>query len=208
MSARRPALVTVTYDAVHVERKESVIPVRLPWKLGCRDSVCPVSVEWKASPNYQIVKAELVGTGKNPRVRGIPEVTIAPGGQAFIVNAELNRPSLFTQWITDHPVSVKITQERRSAPKTRTWALPMEVKVPGETIMPLPALSSYWQPTRRQVALDLVEGDRKIWSGPNMPVNRPLQLQGHPVMVSAIVRNNQLVLTVTNPVSGPTPVGD
>lgn len=202
------ATVTVTYEAVHVERKDSMIPVRLPWKLGCRDSVCPVSVEWKAAQGYRIVSAELNGTGKDSRVRGVPEVKIAPDGQTLVVSADLNRPSLFEHFIPDHPVSVKVTQEKRSAPITRTFPLQMEVKVPGQTVMPLPALTNYWLATKRQVTLDLTEGNRKIWSGADMPVNRPLQLQGHAVMVSATVQNNQLVLTVTNPVSGPTPIGD
>jgi PKD repeat protein len=201
------ATVTVTYEAVHVERKDTVIPVRLAWKDGCRDSVCPVSVEWPALQGYQVVKAELNGTGKDSRVRGVPDVKVAPDGSKVIVSAELNRPSLLTRFIPDHPVYVKVTQEKRSAPQKRMWALPMEVKVPGQTALPLPTLSSYWQPTSRQVTLDLAEGERKIWSGPDMPVNRPLQLQGHPVMVSATVQNNQLVLSVANPVSGPTPVG-
>jgi len=202
------AMVTVTYEAVHVERKESVIPVRLPWKNGCRDSVCPVTVEWKALQGCQVVKAELVGTGKDAHVRGMPTVQIAPDSSKVIVSAELNRPSfLLVHFIPDYSVHIKVTQEARSAPTTRAWALPLEVKVPGQTALPLPALSDYWQPTKRQVTLDLTEGDRKIWSGSEMPVNRPLQLQGHPVMVSAGVQNNQLVLTVTNPVSGSVPIG-
>ena len=49
---------------------------------------------------------------------------------------------------------------------------------------------SYWQVTKRQVTLDITEGDRKIWSGADMPVNRPVQLQGHTVVVSATVINS------------------
>lgn len=202
------ATVTVTYEAVHVERKENVIPLRLPWKEGCRDSVCPVSVEWSAWQDYQIVKAELMDPGKNARVRGTPAVTIAPNGQKLIVSAELNRPTFFARIIPDHPVYVKVTQEKRLAKTRALPPLATEVKVPGQTVLPLPTLNSYWQATKRQVTLDLVEGNRKVWSGPQMPVNRPLQLQGHAVMVSATVQNDQLVLTVTNPVSGTGTIGD
>ena len=203
------ATVTLTYEAVHVERKENMVPLRLAWKEGCRDSVCPVAVEWRALPGYKIVKAELTDTTKNSRVRGIPDVKVAPDGDKVMVSADLNRPPLLNRLLpmTEHPVTIKVTQEKRSAPKVKTWPLPLEVKVPGQTVVTFPTLGTDWLATRRQVTLDLAEGDRKIWSGPDMPVNRPLQLQGHPVMVSATVQNNQLVLTVTNPVSGPPPVG-
>jgi PKD repeat protein len=201
------ATVTITYEAVHVEHKEMVVPIRLPWKDGCRDSTCPVAVDWNAWQGFQLAKADLVGSGKDVRVRGAPDVKVAPDGKKLTVSATLNRPSLLTRFIPDHPVNVKIVQEKRGAPQMQTQTLPMQVKVPGQSTMTLPALSSYWQATKRQVTLNLAEGDRKIWSGSDMPVNRPLQLQGHPVMVSATVQNNQIVLTVTNPVSGPTPIG-
>ncbi len=84
----------------------------------------------------------------------------------------------------------------------------MSLNVPGQTVIPLPAPSGYWQATSRHVTLDLKEGQRKVWSGTDMPVNRPLQLQGHPVVVNATVQNNQIVLTVTNPPGGTAPLGN
>jgi PKD repeat protein len=211
-SANAPiATLTVVYEAVHVERQENVAAdVRLPWKLDCRDNLCTVAVDWLPKPGFQVAKAELNGTGKDARVRGVPRVDIAPDHSKVVVTADLMRPSgLLSHMIpAPHHVPIKVTLEKRSAATTKAFEVPACLKVPGQTVIPIPPMSGYWQATKRQVTLDVKEGARKIWSGSDMPVNRPLQLQGHPVVVNAAVQNNQVVLTVTNPQVGLVPQGN
>jgi PKD repeat protein len=202
------ARMTVIYEAVHVERRENVpVNVRLPWKVDCRENLCTASVDWLPNFGYQVVKAELNGTGKDARVRGVPSVEVARDGSRVTVTAEMVRPSSFANLIPSaHQVPIKVTLEKRSAPTTKPIEFSLCLNVPGQTEFPIPPLSGYWQATKRQVSLNLEEGARKIWSGSDMPVNRSLQLQGHPMLVSGAVQGNKVVLTVTSP-TGAAPIG-
>jgi hypothetical protein len=207
------AMLTVSYNAVHVDRQELPVSVRLPWRHDCRDNTCPSSAEWMLSnkPGYQIVKAELDGSVKDYKTHGQPTVQVAPDGSKVVVSAELMRPAGLIAKVMPqgHAIPLKLTVEKRSPPATKACQpIPVTLKVPGETSIPIPALSNYWQATNRTVTLDLCEGSRKIWSGTDMPVNRPLQLCGHAMVVSAAMRNDRIVLTVTSPVSGVPPTGN
>ena len=97
-------------------------------------------------------------------------------------------------------VPIKVTMEKRSGARPQTFDLPMCVNVPGLTKIPLPALSGNWQATKRQVALNLKEGDRAIWSSTDMPNHQQIQLVSHPgpVFVTGTVQDNQVVLTVSD----------
>jgi PKD repeat protein len=198
------ATLSVSYDAVHVERREDVsVHARLTWKHDCRDNLCPVATEWPAwQGGWHVVKAEYAGDGKDKLLHGAPKVEVAPGGAKVVVSAEMVRPSgMFTQMLPPvcH-VPLKVTLEKRSAAQGQAMPpLQIPVSVPGQTTIPIPPLIGDWQATSRKVTLDLADGKRKLWSGTDMPVNRPLQLKGRPVVVSATVQNNQVVLTVTNP---------
>lgn len=195
------ATVTVTYEAVHVERRDKVVPVRLTWPHDSNDVVCPCTGEWPAWQGFQIVKAELAGAGKDVHVRGVPQVAIAPDRLKVVVQADMIRPTGLTAWMQHtHQVPVRVTLEKRSAPAAQTTAVPMPLKVPGQTVIPIAGLpGGFWQATQRQVALDVAEGTRKLWSGTSMPANQVVQMQGRPVSVSATVQANQVVLTVTDP---------
>ena len=104
-------------------------------------------------------------------------------------------------------VPIKVTLEKRSGAAPKGFDLPWCVNVPGQTKIPLPALSGNWQATKRKVTLNLKEGDRAVWSGTDMPTNRPVQLKGRPVYVSATVQDNQVIVTVTDPRAGLPPTG-
>ncbi len=197
------ATVTVTYlAAVQVDRKENVpFNVMLAWNPDCKDTLCPVVAERSAVPGYQIVKAEINGNVRDALLRGVPTVEIAPDRSKVIVKGELVRPSGMLAHIRVLPkfhVPIKVTMEKRSGATPQTFELPMCVNVPGQTKIPLPALSGNWQATKRQVALNLKEGDRAVWSGTDMPSNNQVQLKGRPVFVSGTLQDNQVVLTVTD----------
>jgi hypothetical protein len=87
-------------------------------------------------------------------------------------------------------------------------ALQVRVKVPGQTVIPIPPACGQCQVMKPHVVLDVTEGPRKIWSGEEMPTNRTVTMQGHPVNISGTVQGNQLVLTVTNPPTGLPPLGN
>jgi PKD repeat protein len=206
------ATLSVSYDAVHVEHKDAQPHVRLTWKHDCRDSTCPATVEWTPwQGGWQIIKAEYAGDGKDKLLHGTPRVEVAPGGSKVVVSAEMARPAgMFSQMLPPvcH-VPLKVTLEKRSVAQAQAMPpLQLPVRVPGQTTIPIPPLMGDWQATSRKVTLDLADGNRKLWSGSDMPVNRPLQLRGHPVVVSAMMQNNQIVLTVTNPPPGLPPAGN
>lgn len=207
------ATVTVTYpEAVQVDRKESVpFDVMLTWKSECKDTLCPVVAERLAWPGYQIAKAEISGNVKDAPLRGAPSVEIAADKSKLIVKGEMIRPSgvpAHAHVLPKFAVPIKVTLEKRSGSGPKAWELPMCVNVPGQTRIPIPGLSGNWQATKRQVTLNLKEGDRSIWSGTDMPNNRQVQLKGRPVIVSAAVQDNQVVLTVTDPRAGLPPTGN
>jgi PKD repeat protein len=197
------AMVTVTYPgAIRVDRKENVpFNVMLAWNPNCKDTLCPVAAERMALPGYRIVKAEISGNVKDALLRGVPTVEIAPDGGKVMVKGELVRPSNLLVHLHVVPrfhVPIKVTMEKRSGATPQTFELPMCVNVPGQTKIPLPALAGTWQATKRQVALNLKEGDRAVWSGTIMPNHQPVQLKGRPVFVSGTLQDNQVVLTVTD----------
>ncbi len=208
------ATVTVTYpEAVQVDRKENVpFDVMLTWKPECKDTLCPVVGERHAWPGYQIAKAEISGNVKEVLLRGTPTVEIAPDRSKLIVKGEMVRPSgvsAHAHVLPKFAVPIKVTLEKRSGCAPKTWDLPMCVNVPGQTRIPIPGLCGNWLATKKPlVTLNLKEGDRAIWSGTDMPNNRPVQLKGRPVLVSATVQDNQVVLTVTDPRAGLPPVGN
>jgi PKD repeat protein len=197
------ATVTVTYlEAIQVDRKENVpFNVMLVWNSDCKDTLCPCVAERAALPGYQIVKAEISGNVKDSLMRGAPTVEIAADKSKVVVKGEMVRPSNLLSHIHVNPrfsVPIKVTMEKRSGAAPKAFELPMCVNVPGQTKIPLPALSGNWQATKRQVALNLKEGDRAVWSGTDMPNNRQIQLKGRPVYISGMVQDNQVVLTVTD----------
>src|SRR5205807_9993356 len=68
--------------------QESSVDVRVPWKDGCRDSSCPVVVDWLPKPGFQIAKAELAGNGKDTRLRGTPRLDVAPKGDKLTISTD------------------------------------------------------------------------------------------------------------------------
>jgi PKD repeat protein len=204
------ATVKVTYEAVQVDRKENVtLNVPLVWKADCKDTVCPVAGQYLAPPGYKVVHAEPGARAKDPLLQGLPSVAVGPDKDKVIVSGQMIRlPGTPAQSTPSCCVPVVVTLEKRTAPKSRPIELPMCLKVPGQTIIPIPSLSSNWQATNRTITLDLREGDRSIWSGKDLPTNRQVQLRGRPVLVNATLQGNQIVLTVTDPRAGLPPLGN
>jgi hypothetical protein len=197
------ATLKVVYQAVHVDRVEEQAPVRLAWRHDCRDATCPASADWLARAGYQIVKAELDSRVKDFKTHGLPRIDVAPDGKKLTVSAELQRPAGLIAKVMPqgHVIPLKVTLEKRSAPTTKEYRLPMSVALPGQTCIPIQPMPNGWQVIDRTVTLDICEGKRVMWSG-SLPVNCQMELQKHRMMVNAALQPNQLVLTVTSPVSG------
>ncbi len=203
------ATVSVSYDAVQVERQEKRMYVRLEWPHGNKDAYCAAVGQAVAPPGWRVLKATLDGSGQDPRVKGVPTVEVAPDQGRVLVKAELSRPGGLLGHLTPppHHVALNMTLEKRSASAPKTMEAVMPLTVPGRTAIPIPALSGNMQSATRQVRLDLAEGDRKIWSGTDLPVNRAMQLKNRPVVLTATMQDGQLVLTVVDPRTGLLPSG-
>jgi len=197
---------------VQVERRENVhFDVMLTWNSACKDNLCPVVSERHAPLGFEITKYEISGNVKNALLRGTPTVEIAPDKKKLIVKGEMVRPSGLLSHLYITPkfhVPIQVTLERRTGGAAKPYQFPMALNVPGQTKIPLPPLSGNWQATKRQIALNLKEGDRSVWSGTDMPSNRPMQLKNRPVILNAAVQDNQVVLTVTDQRAGLPQVGN
>jgi PKD repeat protein len=202
------AIVQVTYlDAVRVEHKSVDTNVVLYWKDGCKDNTCPVQAAYAALPDYRIADAKLNGDGKDPHLHGIPTVEISADKTKVLVSGEMIKQTglLNSKFITQSVrVPVKVALEKKSGSSAPKSMQPMTayVNVPGKTVIQLPWLSGGWQSTKRQVTLNLKDGESLRWSGTDMPTNKTTILKGRPVLVTGTVEANQLVLNVIDRATG------
>jgi hypothetical protein len=203
------ARLRVTYAALATSRLSLPVNVIVPWTSGHKETTCPFERTLlldNAHKDCQILAAE-VRNKQDPKVRNL-QVDIAPDRTKFTVRGELVHEAHWWKLKKQAPppwvAEVVLSLEKRSAPQEMAMdEIPVNVRVPGTTAIPMPRLSSGWQMTGKRLHLELWDGNRVAWSGEQPPTRTVLQLAHRPVLVSAVEQGEFLVLQVSD--ATPTP---
>lgn len=185
------ATLQVTYDAVQVRKGEKMHNVAVTFPGKGADSSFKFSVERTPDPGFQILKAELAKMATDAPVRNL-KLQIAPERNKVVLTGELLKSASST-W----NAQLKLTEELRSAPVKRSMEpIPVVLKVPGTTIVPVPHLARNWEAKQMNLNLELRDGAKVVWHGTQLPVNQPVQFQNRACRLTATETADQIRLDV------------
>jgi hypothetical protein len=89
-------------------------------------------------------------------------------------------------------VRVQLTQERRTPVSRPPVSVTTTLSVPGSAAVSLPPLPPGWVDPRRQLRLELRDGDRLVWQESQLPRGVPVQLQNRRCTLTAVPLGNQV----------------
>jgi hypothetical protein len=125
---------------------------------------------------------------------------VSPDKTKVLVSGELQRPSgslpagaRTPEWVAE----MKVVMERRSAPRTiNRGDVAMSVNLKGTIALPMQPLEKDYEIVRKQVSLQLWDGDRKAWEGSKGVTNAKVMLNNQSCLVTAIPQQDRFVLTI------------
>jgi PKD domain len=198
------ALLQVTYDAVHVRKKETVHNVAVSFPANSKENVYKFAVERQAEPGFQIVKADFLKPGQDASTHDL-KLELSADKTKVRLSGAMPRPKDSRGGSSAWTTQIVLTQEMSSAEVQRKMEpMLVSLKVPGTTTIPVPALPHSWQVRTKSISLELRDGGRIAWQGSHLPANQIVELHGHPCRLTATESTGQIrleVVVVKNAVS-------
>ena len=111
-------------------------------------------------------------------------------GGAVVIETVFARPG-----IGQLVVKAILTQEVRRKVNRPPVAVTTMLAVPGNGVLPLPPVPANWVDVKRQVQLEILDGNRVALSGANVGSGQPLPVavQGRPCWLNATMHDNEKV---------------
>jgi PKD repeat protein len=201
-SSEPTAKLLVTYEAVKVEHVVKDWKFHCGWQADLKQSVSPFRRERLADPGCTIKSAELTSGDNKTQVRNLKR-EIAPDGSKVILTGELSRPTGILAQITTAPAYVAqlhVEMERRSPSQTiNRGDVAMCVKLNSTTNIPLQPLEPGWEITRKQICLQLWDGDHKVWESSTAVANVKVMLNNQTCFVTMTPQNGEVLLKIDAP---------
>ena len=201
------AKLLVTYQAVRVDQYKRDMKVHCAWQGDVKESVSAFRRERPADVGCTFISAELANKGDpNAPVKNV-SVTIAPDKKKIVVAGELIKPKLAgttgaPSWLAD----VKVVMERRSPPQTISRGDVSMMVSPGKTIvLPLQPLEEGWEVIKKDLRLELWDGQRKVWEGSKAVAGAKLILNNQTCLVTATPQSDGFALKIDASGLGPPP---
>lgn len=199
-------LLTVTDQAARLEQMETRYTFGVPFPPEWTNDSYPFDRMAPARPGSEIADVRLVvgsnvGVGLqgktempiNPAILGVPGVRslslkLGPDRKSVHLTGELFRDPVTQRGVTPHVVlPVVLTQQRRVPVSGLANTMTSTLGVPGSTTIALPAVPADWTDVRRQVRLELRDGEQVLWPQSQLP----------PSGAQVTIKNRRCVLTAT-----------
>jgi hypothetical protein len=199
----------MNYTAVAVERQSLRCNIPVVWPAGHREAACPFEVTRLVDDmhkGYKVIAVD-VANKQDPHVHNL-SMQIAPDGSRYMIKGELVQEKRWFELNRHTPppwmAEVALTLEKHSAPQEMAMDdIPVAVRVPGTTAIPIPRLPANMQMMQKRMHLEVSDGNQVVWSGEQPPTNALVRIAGHAVVVSAAEQGGNLVLQVANPAAAP-----
>jgi PKD repeat protein len=187
------AIVTIKDHGTRVEKEEDSVPVTAAFPPDVKDSVYQFDRQVPARSGFTITAARFEPI--NDRGARNLQLKVADDGHAAHFTGELVRDTtLFHR--SDPPPTVLVratlTQERHLADKRPAIPITGTLTVPGSVLLVLPQTPANWIDVRRELRLELHEGDRVAWPESQLPRAVALTLQNRRLLLSATPLGSQV----------------
>src|SRR5262249_55188971 len=150
------------------------------WRLSCawptdaHGSTATFRKEHTADQGCVITKAELVNKDEGNAPRNV-KLEISQDRKRLIVSGDMNKPAGNAMC----SALIKVEQECQSAPqKIDRGCITMAMNLNSPLPIPMQPLEPGWQVLRKQVTLQIWDGNRKAWEGTQGVTNAPVMLRG------------------------------
>lgn len=202
------AVVTVTDQGTRVDRVEKTIPVTANFPPNARDNTYHFERQVPAWRGFQIQDAKLVVVNECGS-RNL-EVKVAPDRQSVLVSGDLVKDGGLLNRNAPPPsavVQVVLTLERRAVVKRPPIPVTGMLSAPGSLVVALPGFPPNWTNQQRQLQVELRDGDKVVWQGPQMPQGAVVTLQNHSCSLTATPQGNQIRIDVAEVKTAGQPAG-
>lgn len=184
------AILHVIDQAVKVEKVETSVTLAEAFPANSKESVHRIDRQIPAQQGYTF-KAARLQAGSDQGTRGLG-VVVNPDGRSARLTGELVRGGS-----SNVVMRVLLTMERRTEVSRPGIPVTATLTVPGAAVLNLPPLPADWTDARRQVRLEMRDGDRIVWQQAQLPRSTALVVQNRPVTLNAVQQGNQVRLDLT-----------
>lgn len=185
------ATLQVTYDAVQVRHMDKTHNVAVVFPAKSKEPTHRFVVERAAEPGFAILKADVTKASNNTQVKNL-QLEVSGDKSKVRLTGEMVKSGSAT-W----NAQIRLTQEMHSpAVKRNMEPIPVALKVPGVTVVPVPPLPGNWVPQHKNLDLSLRDGTKLVWRGTQLPVNQTVQFKNRNFRLNATETTGQIRLDV------------
>jgi hypothetical protein len=184
------AALSVAYDAVYVRSEDITVPVRVDFPPGAKadtyrfDQAVP-----PPRPGWEITAVRFPQPVQDPHFRTAPVVQVGPDRKAHITGELVKVRNAAPFWVGNVVLTV---QHRSNLNRKAMPDMAMVLPAPGKVLIPMPQLDRGWVPQQRTLTLKLLDGDRALWQGAQMPQGQEIVVRGRRYRVSAAEAGSEL----------------
>ena len=173
--AERPVMITETYLA-RTGNAPQLIDRKIPAKMGF--DIADARLEPVAGSGGKDLKLKVLGDRKSVQLTG----SLMPDDK--VEKSAKGAPTLM--------LKVVLKEEKRTAVNRPAVPVTTTLAGPGSTLLGLPPLPAGWEDVRRQLRLELREGDRIIFQDSQLPRGISVTVQGRRCTLSAMPTGDQV----------------
>lgn len=189
----RTAILTVTEQATEVNRIETPVSITETFAAGSKSSTQPISRSFLARHGYEITSTRLEpGSGKGGKDL---KLELAPDRRSVRLTGELVRDAGSKAGNGPVPslvVKFAMTQEKRTPVQRGPIPVTSILNERGLALLTLPPPRPDWVDIRRQLRLEIREGDRVVFREAPLPRNAPISTGERQYTLSAMQHGDQV----------------
>jgi PKD repeat protein len=173
------AIVHVEDQGTRLTRSELTVPLTVSFPPQLKENVHRFERHVAANQGFEIVAARLEPV-QDKSLREL-QLKVARDRHSVQVSGELVREGGLAARGKNPPAAlmrVVLEQEQRGPTGKPEVLVTATVRPPGSAVLQLPPFPEDWIEPRRQLRLELREGDRVIWNDVRLPRNVPVQAAG------------------------------
>ncbi len=200
------AVLSMKYDAVHVTTMEKMRNFVVEFPPKSKDSSYRFDVVILSPlPGFEVSAARFLGPVQDPHLKAAPVLRVAADKKAHLTGELVKVPNTASKWVAQ----AVLTLERRSGTMPRQGPeTAVALTAPGTTWLPMPPLGGGWVSRQRTLTLKLLDGDRTMWQGTQMPQGQEIIVRGRRFRVTATEAGDKLRIDLTEVPGGMNPVGN
>lgn len=187
------AVLSVNDQATQVERHERRLSVSIFFPAGQKGNSYSFKHDVSAADGLKIVDAKASASQGSGQVRNL-RLERDPSGKKVHVTGELMRNSAKELPALMLPVVLK--EERRKGATRVALPVMAPLTCPGTAQLMLPPLPAGWESPKRQLKLELRDGQRVVWQDGRLPGRVALNLRNHRCVLTAVQTGDHIQLSL------------